>query len=457
MSSILLITSCKKESFITSADAILRTSEDTLHFDTVFTSLGSTTQYLKIFNLNNQKLKLSSLILKGGASSFFKLNVDGIAGTNFKDLELEANDSMYMFATVRIDPNLANLPFLVRDSIEILYNGNTKWIQLQAYGKNARFLNNVKVTTDSSFTNSMPIVILGSLTINQNKTLTIQKGTQLYIHPNAPIVVNGTLKAIGDTASSDKIVFQGIRIDDPYKNYPGSWPYIYFSPTSKDNQLQHCIIKNAYQGLVAENPASNSNPKVTIDQCIFDNIYDKALLCSNSSLTVRNCLISNCGFGFYAVAGGTYNFNHCTFASFSNYYLSHKESLITLSNTTNDLSNSNTLNVTLNNSVIYGEGGFVDNEISISKINPAVGFTVNCNSILYKQKTNPTNVIITNSLKDVSPNFEQIDYTKNIFNFHLATNSPCINTALAPSLAVDLDGKPRPLGPKPDMGCYEKQ
>jgi hypothetical protein len=155
----LLISSCKKESFITSSDAVLRTSEDTLHFDTVFTTLGSTTQYLKIFNLNNQKLKLSSLILKGGVSSFFKINVDGVSGTNFKDLELEPNDSMYMFATVRIDPNMANLPFLVRDSIEILYNGNTKWIQLQAYGKNARFLNNVKVTTDSSFTNSMPIVI----------------------------------------------------------------------------------------------------------------------------------------------------------------------------------------------------------------------------------------------------------------------------------------------------------
>ncbi len=457
LSNILLITSCKKESFITSTDAVLRTSEDTLHFDTVFTTLGSTTQYLKIFNLNNQKLKLSSLTLKGGSSSFFKLNVDGISGTNFKDLELEANDSMYMFATVRIDPNMANLPFLVRDSIEILYNGNTKWIQLQAYGKNARFLNNVKVTTDSSFTNTLPIVILGSLTVNQNKTLTIQKGTQLYIHPNAPIIVNGTLKAIGDTALSSKIIFQGIRIDDPYKNYPGSWPYIYFSTTSKDNQLQHCIIKNSYQGVVTENPASNSNPKVTLDQCILDNIYDKALLCSNSSLTVRNCLISNCGFGFYAVAGGTYNFNHCTFASFSNNYLSHKESLITLSNTNNDLSNSNALNVTLNNSIIYGEGGFVDNEIIIPKNNTAVGFVVNCNSILYKQKINPANVTITNSLKDANPIFEEIDYTKNIFNFHIKSNSPCINAAQAPSLTVDLDGKPRPVGIRADIGCYEKQ
>lgn len=457
IAALFLAASCKKESYITSPNAILRTSADTLHFDTVFTTLGSTTQFSKVFNLNNQKLKLSSLTLKGGSGSFFKLNVDGISGTNFSNIELEPNDSLYMFATVRIDPNASNLPFLVRDSIEIKYNGNTKWIQLQAYGKNARFLKNTRVTSDSSFTNSMPIVILGSLTIEQNKTLTIQKGTQLYIHANAPIIVNGTLKAIGDTNANDKIIFQGIRIDEPYRDYPGSWPYIYFSPSSKDNQLQHCIIKNAYQGVVAENPSSNSNPKVTIDQCIFNNIYDKALLCSNSSLTARNCLISNCGFGFYAISGGTYNFNHCTFASFSNYYLSHKESLITLSNTTNDLSNSNALNVSVNNSIIYGDGGFVENEIIVPKNNPAVGFTVSCNSILYRQKTNPANVTITNSLKDVNPNFEQIDYTKNIFNYNIKSNSPCINTALAPSLAVDLDGKPRPLGPNPDMGCYEKQ
>ena len=115
---LLLATSCKKESFITSSDALLRASEDTLHFDTVFTTLGSTTQYLKLFNQNDAKLNISSIELMGGASSFFKLNVDGLPGTSFKNIEMEANDSLYFFASVRIDPNIANLPFLVRDSIK---------------------------------------------------------------------------------------------------------------------------------------------------------------------------------------------------------------------------------------------------------------------------------------------------------------------------------------------------
>jgi hypothetical protein len=47
---IAVVQSCKKDGFITNADAVVYLSEDTLHFDTVFTSTGSTTQLFKIFN-----------------------------------------------------------------------------------------------------------------------------------------------------------------------------------------------------------------------------------------------------------------------------------------------------------------------------------------------------------------------------------------------------------------------
>jgi predicted amidophosphoribosyltransferase len=59
----LLFISCTKDSFITSPAALIGLSDDTLHFDTVFTSVGSVTQSLKIFNLNDQKLRLSNIEL----------------------------------------------------------------------------------------------------------------------------------------------------------------------------------------------------------------------------------------------------------------------------------------------------------------------------------------------------------------------------------------------------------
>ncbi len=93
----LLFFSCKKESFITSPQARLYTSADTLSYDTVFTSVGSITKSFKIFNNNNQKLLLSKIKLSGGASSFFKINVDGISSSEVADIEVNANDSIYVF------------------------------------------------------------------------------------------------------------------------------------------------------------------------------------------------------------------------------------------------------------------------------------------------------------------------------------------------------------------------
>ena len=71
------ITSCKKDSFITSEFAQLSITADTLKYDTVFTTAGSITKFFKIINENNQKLRLGKVKLMGGATSAHKMNVDG--------------------------------------------------------------------------------------------------------------------------------------------------------------------------------------------------------------------------------------------------------------------------------------------------------------------------------------------------------------------------------------------
>ena len=149
----ILFFSCKKQSFSTSTDAVLRTDVDTLHFDTVFTTTGSASQAFKIINENAKGIRISSVRLAGGAASPFKMNVDGIAGVQSSNIEVASNDSTYVFVIVKIDPNAANLPFIIRDSIEIKYNGNTKWVQLDAYGQNAHFLKNKTITANEIWNN----------------------------------------------------------------------------------------------------------------------------------------------------------------------------------------------------------------------------------------------------------------------------------------------------------------
>ena len=184
---VILLFSCKKESFITSPDAAVNITADTLHYDTVFTSAGSITQAFKIINENNQKLKISSVKLMGSSASAFKINVDGYASPEVNNLELEANDSFYVFVSVSINPNALNLPFVIRDSIQVIYNGTTKWVQLEAWGQNAHFFRNKKITTSETWPNDLPYVILGYLLVDTNAVLTINKGCKVYVHADAPI------------------------------------------------------------------------------------------------------------------------------------------------------------------------------------------------------------------------------------------------------------------------------
>ena len=325
-----IIFSCKKESFITSPQAKLSTSTDTLKYDTVFTSAGSITQSFKIFNNNNQKLRLSQVKLSGGPSSAFKINVDGTSANEVDNVEINANDSIYVFVQVNINPNANDLPFLIQDSILISYNGNKKFVQLQAYGQNAIFLNSVELTGNATWNKTLPYVILGGFLIDSSATLTIEEGTRIYLHANAPFLVNGTLVVNG--TKQDSVVFSGDRLDPDYKDLPAGWPGIFFSSSSKDNYLKHAVIKNAYQGIIAQDLSTNGNPKITMSQCIVDNIYDAGVLGINTNIYADNCLISNCGSNILLELGGDYRFINCTVASYNNFYITHKNAVLQVSN-----------------------------------------------------------------------------------------------------------------------------
>ncbi len=448
-----IFTACKKDSFITGTDARLGISADSLKYDTVFTTAGSITKLFKIINNNEQKLRLSKVKLMGGATSAFKMNINGIATTELNDIELAANDSIYVFVTVTVNPSTANLPFIISDSISITYNGINRFVQLQAYGQNANFIRNGLVISNVTFTNTLPYVILGSLQIASIGSLTINAGTKIYCHADAPIIVDGKLVCNG--TKTQPIIFSGDRLDDPYKDFPASWPGIYFRTTSKDNFLQFTNVTNAYQAISVSQPSVNVNPKLIIKQCIVDNAFDAGLLFSNTSVSAENCLISNCGKNVFITNGGAYNFTHCTMAAYSNNFIQHKSPAVYLSDA-NESNQTNPLSILLRNTIIYGDAGFIQNEIQTNKI--GASFNVTIDYCLYRNSVDPPNSTINQSIKNIDPSFDSINNNNRIYNFRITKNANAagINKGVLTPILKDLDDKNRNFG-LPDIGAYEKQ
>ncbi len=456
---LVILISCTKDSFITSPDARLRITADTLKYDTLFVSAGSTYQTFKIINENEQKLRLSSIKLMGGNASVYKINVDGVPGVQFNDIVLEPNDSVYVFAQVNINPGSATMPFILRDSIEIVYNGIKKQVQLEAWGQNAHFYRDRIITANETWNNDLPYVILGSLFVNTNQTLTINKGCRIYVHADAPIVVNGSLLLNGLKDSANRIYFQGDRLDEPYKDFPASWPGIYLQPSSKDNVFNYAVLKNSFQAIVVQDPSTTLNAKLTLNECIIDNAYDIGIAAVNSSIRAKNCLISNCGRNLFLVKGGDYQFTHCTVATYANRFNDHRDPVLTLSNYTSQTDHK-ALNAVFRNCIFWGENGFVENEVKVERLaSTTFPFIVNFENILWKVQLNPANtagVTVLRPINNINPQFDSINTFKNYYSFRLKPTSPAVDIGDITTVNIDLNGNSRPVR-LPDLGSYERR
>jgi hypothetical protein len=447
------LVACSKRGFTNSPDARVSFSTDTLRFDTVFTSVGSITQSFKIRNDNDQKLKLSTVRLMGGNNSAYRINIDGAAVSEASNIELAANDSIYVFVQVTVDPTAANLPFVIQDSIQISYNGNERFVQLESWGQNAHFLRNKTITANETWNNDLPYVIQGFLYIDEGVSLNINRGCRIYLHADAPVIVDGTLITHGEKDTADRVYFSGDRLDPPYRNFPASWPGIYFTPLSINNSLRYTVIKNAYQAIIAEAPALNGNPKLQLNECVIDNIFDAGILATNSSIAATNCLVTNCGRNISLTGGGIYQFTHCTVATYANAYINHKEPVLSVSNAVNN--GTAALQASFRNCIFWGEGGLVENEVNVTRTG-ATPFAVSFDHNLWKVETVPPNITTNQMINGQAPAFDSINGSSRYFDFRLKAESPAINKGMATSVTIDLDGKTR-SATTPDLGCFERQ
>ncbi len=450
--------SCKKDGFTKDTSAQLNITADSLKFDTIFTATGSYTQSFKIKNPNDQKLLISSIQLMGGDRSSFHLNVNGYSGSQRNDIEIAAFDSIYVFVAVNIDPNNNNLPFIVTDSILIQFNNNNQFVQLEAFGQNAHFCRDIIIHNDTTWTNDLPYVILGGLTIDSNAVLTLDQGCKIFVHSNAPILVDGTLIANGEKLN--EVMFTGDRLDEEYRDLPASWPGIYFRKKSIDNLLQFCIIKNATNAINVDQPSANGNPKLTAHQIIIDNASESGLHAVQSSFSIDNSLISNCGKNIVINYGGEYEFTNCTAVALSTLYQLHEDPVLELTNFFNDNGSIMTDNLvcSFNNCVLWGDGGGFDDELLITKEGSTV-FDIKIENSLIKNATDPNFAILNNVIRNIDPAFDSIDIANNYFDFRINNQiaSPLIDAGSSTAFSKDLDNQPRLSGSMTDIGCYEKQ
>jgi hypothetical protein len=454
---LILVAGCRKNNFITSPNAVVQLSADTLFFDTVFVSTGSITQFVKIINANNEKLRLSAIRLMGGGSSYFHLIIDGAAASEKTNIDLDAGDSLYIFAAVQINAGASDLPFIVQDSIEVAYNGNRRFIQLQAFGQNAHFLRNQVLTGVNAWDNRLPYVILGGLRVDSNAQLTIAAGTKVFFHADAPLLVDGSLVVNGEKYDSTKVFFQGDRLDPPYNGFPGSFPGIYFRKTSSGNHLRYAVIRGGYQAVVVQAASVGATPGVLLEQCVIDNIYDAGVLGIGGSLQANNCLVSNCGRNIVLGGGGNYQFTHCTAASYSNSLISHTQPVVSVADVLeiSGIPLTGSIQAGFTNCIFWGGNGSVDDEVTISR-QGNTPFGVNFSNCLWKVKSAPAGVTATGMIVNQDPLFDTVNNARMIYDFHLNAGSPALGAGVGAGLAIDLDGAPRPAG-APDIGCYQKR
>ena len=326
---------CKKNNQINPDSSLkLSFSADTVLFDTVFTSLGSATHQLRIYNTNKDDLKISSIRLLGGESSPYRFNLDGENDIEFYDKVIPAGDSLFSFLRVTINPNDLNTPFVVEDELEFITNGNTQIVKLLAWGQNANYivadkvvtLGNVKypyhIVADSLqttvWTKERPYVIYGYALINSYGTLKIEEGTHIYCHQGSGIFSWSDGQLIIDGTADEPVVIQGDRLEAYYQDTPGQWEQILMMDgrAGADHRVSHAIIRNGTIGLNCQSSLKVTECALYIDNTIIENQSGYGLYSILYPVEAKNFVIANCGYSNFWAFGGDYRFVHGTFADY---------------------------------------------------------------------------------------------------------------------------------------------
>ena len=461
--------SCRKENNVsTDPSHKLVFSTDTVLFDTVFTSLGSSTLHLKIYNPYRDDLVISEVRLMGGEQSRFKINFDGETGTEFHDKTVPANDSIYTFLNVTIDPTDQRTPFVVEDSIMFVTNGNLQTVKLVAWGQNARYIvadqtvsgfPAFKIVADSlettHWTNELPYVIYGYALINSYGTLHIHEGTHIYVHSGGGIWSWSDGQLIVEGTAEQPVVIEGDRLEPFFKNQPGQWDRIWLMDgrPGADHRIDHAIIRNGYVGIQPESFLKATQCALRLNNTVIENQMGWGILARAYAIEANNVVIDNCKhYAFEVQLGGDYLVRHATIG---NYWWQDGRSTASLffSNAAeqDDILYEFPFHFEMGNSIVYGA---LAEEFGASFSANEVDTTYLFDHCLVKtEKYCNADPGFSNCIFNEDPLF--VDYRN--FNMRLSdVLSPAVGSGspvIAAQVPFDLEGKDR-TG-TPDLGAYQ--
>jgi hypothetical protein len=466
------IISCKKEKLLKDSDAKLEFSRDSILFDTVFTTIGSTTLQFKVYNRHDQPINISSIRIAKGSSSNFRMNVDGAPGISFSDIEIPAKDSIFVFVEVTVDPNNSNSPMMIQDSILFETNGNHQDIDLLAVGQDVYFHKPTNftpglppycilcntTTQDSIWPNDKPHLIYGYAVVDSACSLTIQAGVKVYLHQGGGLWIyrKGNLKVLGTQAQP--VIFQGDRLEPDYKDIPGQWDRIWINEGTVDNVIDWAEIRNGFIGLQTETLFSQLGNKLKLTNTKITNMSGIGIFTRFYEIQAGNTVVGNSGqYNLAITLGGSYSFRHCTFANYWNQ--SQRSTPSIYLNNYNSVQRFDLDSAYFGNCIVYGDK---TNELELDSTNYQLvkfKFRFMFENCLMKldpsiNVTNPYHYL--NIYKNQEPAFGD----PSLNNYKINANSAAIdkgNISIGAKFPTDLDGKirPNPSTGIPDLGAYE--
>ncbi len=494
------VSSCRQDFVFEPSTGDLVFSKDTIYLDTVFTNIGSSTYTLKVYNRSSKDIKIPTIRLAKGVGTKYRITVDGMTGDEnrvFRDVELLAKDSMYIFIETTagiVDANPSD--FLYTDQIEFDSGANLQKVELVTLIQDAYFIfpNKQNGITESIpigfnedgavletngrnlshshpdngneylFKTDKPYVVYGYASVPNGETLTIPAGARVHFHAESGLVVQegGTLQITGSTSATaaleNEVIFEGDRLEPIFSDVPGQWGTVYLRQGSTNHSIKNLTLKNAIVGLLVEN---NFGSPMTIENTQIYDCSNVGLLGRAATIEGKNVVINTAGVASLACTlGGSYEFKHCTF---NNNWSSSKQVAVTVDNYYTDTTTDQQVAFDLTkadfkNCIIFGSNQ-VELLINKSIVNPEVNWTtpifskcqIKFNNSSNQFTNNPdyafindTSEIIKNGIVD----FQDISKNK----LFIGEDSASKNFGVDVGVPLDILGNPR--NGVFDLGAY---